>query len=111
MRAGFFQTASPLNITRLIKARTQLNDSGDLFSGIRRIDQRFDDGRITTCAVQGDFNRQHLWIPRRGLNPLDNLIEAVVRMMEQHVLTPQHFEKIDMHRKRGIARWLKWMVL
>src|SRR5438552_1330985 len=111
MRAGFFQTAGPLDITRLIKARTQLNNSSDLFSGIRRIDQRFDDGRITTCAVQSDFNRQHLWITCRGLDPFDNSIEAVVRMMEQHVLTSQYLEKIDMRWKGRIAHRLKWMVL
>src|SRR5205823_14463033 len=110
MRAGFFQTAGPLDITRLIKARTQLNNSSDLFSGIGRIDQRFDNGRITTCAVQGDFNRQHLWVPRCGLDPFDNLIEAIVRMMKEYVLVSQDLEKIDMRWKGRIARRLKWPV-
>src|SRR5205814_10529604 len=51
------------------------------------------------------------WIARCRFNPLDNLIEAVVRMVEQHILAPQHFEKIYMRRQRRIACRLKWTVL
>src|SRR5436309_8800126 len=93
MRAGLLQAASPLNIARLIKARTQLNDSGDLFPRIGCVDKRFDNGRITACTVQRDFDRQHLWITRRGFDPFDNLIEAVVRMMKEYVLASQDFKK------------------
>src|SRR5947209_7208273 len=111
MRAGFLQAASPLNIARLIKARTQLNDSGDLFPRIGCVDERFDNGRITAGAVQRDFDRQHLRITCCGLDPLDNLIEAVVGMMEQHVLASQDLKKINVRWKRWIARRLKWPVL
>jgi hypothetical protein len=111
MRAGFLQPPGPLNVARLIKARTQLNNSSDLFSGIGCFNERFDNGRITTRAVQRDFDRQYLWILRSSFDPLDNLIEAVVRMMKQHILAPQHLKKINVRRQRWIARRLKWPVL
>src|SRR5213080_2162931 len=110
MRAGLLQAASPLNIARLIKARTQLNDSGNLFPRIGCVDKRFDNRRITACTVQRDFNRQHLWITRRGLDPFDNLIEAVVRMMKEYILVSQDLKKIDMRWKGRVARRLKWPV-
>ena len=111
VRAGFLQTPGPLNIARLIKARAQLNNGRNLFPGIGCIDERFDNGRITARSVQRDFDRQHLWITRSGLDQFDNLIEAVVRMMKQHVLASQDLEKIDVRWKRRIARRLKWPVL
>src|SRR5881227_3741714 len=110
MRAGLLQAASPLNIARLIKARTQLNDRGDLFARIGCVDKRFDNRRITARTVERDFNRQHLWITRRGLDPFDNLVEAVVRMMKQYVLASQDLKEIDMRRKGRIARRLEWPV-
>ena len=60
MRAGFLQTAGPSDIARLVKARAQLNNSSDLFPGIGCFDKGFHNWRITTCAVQRDFDRQHL---------------------------------------------------
>jgi hypothetical protein len=62
MGAGFLQTPGPLNIDRLIKPGTQLNNSGDLFSGIGCFDECFDNGRITAGPIQRDFDRQNLWI-------------------------------------------------
>src|SRR5437773_8487224 len=110
MRAGLLQAASPLNIARLIKARTQLNDSGDLFPRIGGVDKRFDNRRISACTVQRDFKCQHLWITSRGFDPFDNLIEAVVRMMKEYVLVSQDLKKIDMRWKGRITRRLKWPV-
>ena len=95
---GFFQAPGPLNVGRLIEARTQFDNGSDLFSGVGRVDECFDDRGITTCAIEGDLDCEHLRILRRRLDPLDNLIEAIVGMMQQHVLTPQHFEKIGMRR-------------
>src|SRR5437667_3785679 len=42
MSSGFFQTTRPLNVARLIEARSQLDNNGNLFSGIRCMDERFD---------------------------------------------------------------------
>src|SRR4029077_18464694 len=111
MRAGFLQTAGPLDIACLVKARAQLNDSSDLFPGIGCFDERLDNWRITTCAVQSDFDRQHLWVARCGLDPLNYLIEAIVRTMKQLQRTPQHYKKIYMRRQGRIARRLEWAVL
>ena len=44
MRAGFLQTPGPLNIARLIKAGTELNNSRDLFPGIGSFNERLDNG-------------------------------------------------------------------
>src|SRR6266576_7365154 len=111
MRAGFLQTAGPSDIARLVKARAQLNNSSDLFPGIGCFDKGFDNWRITTCAVQRNLDRQHLWVARRGLDPLNYLIEAIVRMMKQHILASQYLKKINVRRKRRIASRLKWPVL
>ena len=111
VRASFLQTPGPLNVARLIKARAQLNNSRDLFPGIGGVDERFDNGRITARSVKRDFDCQHLWILRSAFDQFDNLIETFVRMMEQHVLSPQDLEKIDVRRKRRIARRLKGPVL
>src|SRR4030095_6293375 len=111
MRTGLLQRAGPLDIACLVKARAQPNDSSDLFPGIGCFDERFDNWRITTCAVQSDFHRQHLWVAGCGLNPLNYLIKAIVRMMKQHVLAAQDLKKIDMRWKRRIACRLKWPVL
>src|SRR5262245_33884700 len=108
---SLLQAAGPLNIARLVKPRAQFDNRCHLFSGVRRIDKRSDNGRITTCSVQSNLDCQYLRILRRGFDQLDNLIEAVVRMMKQHVLAPQHFEKIDVWRKDLIASRLKWPVL
>ena len=111
MRAGFFQAARPLNVARFIKTRAQLDNRGDLFSRISRVDQRLHNRRISACAVQRDFDGEHLRILCRRLDQLDDFIETVVRMMQQHVLSSQHFEKIRMRRQRRIARRLKRTVL
>src|SRR5437764_15369011 len=110
MRAGLLQAASPLNIARLIKARTQLNDRGDLFARIGCVDKRFDNRRITACTVQRDFNRQHLWITRRGLDPFDNMIDAVVRMMKEYIMVSKDVKKIDMRRKGRVASRMRLQV-
>src|SRR6185312_7254445 len=107
MRAGFLQTPGPLNIARLIKPRAQLNNSRNLFPCIGCIDERFNNRRITARSVKSDFDCQHLWIPRSVFDQFDNLIETIVRMVEEHVLAPQDLEKIDMRWKRWIARRLK----
>src|SRR5436190_1131539 len=78
---GFFQAPGPLNVGRLIEARTQFDNGSDLFSGVGRVDECFDDRGITTCAIEGDLDCEYLRILRRRLDPLDNLIEAIVGMM------------------------------
>src|SRR2546429_184866 len=102
--AGFFEPPRPLDIRRFIKSRAKFDDRGDLVACIRPIDQRFDNGRIGAGAIERDLDRQHLRVSGRFLDQFYNLIEAVVRMMQQHVLTPQHFKKINMRRQSRIAR-------
>src|SRR5262249_26823963 len=111
VRSGFFQASRPLNITRLIKTRAQLDDRSDLFSCVRRVDECLNKGRITAGAVQSYFHRKHLRIFCCRLNQLDDFIKTVVRMMQQDVLSSQHLEEIRVWRQCRIASGLKWTVL
>ena len=87
VRADFFQASRPLNVACLIKTRAQLDNRGNLFSCVSRVDERLHNGRIPACAVQRHFNGKHLRIFCRRLDQLDDFIETVIRMMQQHVLT------------------------
>ena len=62
--AGFFESPRPLDIRRLIEARAQFHDRGDLFSCLGRINQRLNDGRIAARTVKRDLDREHLRILR-----------------------------------------------
>ena len=84
--AGFFEPPRPLDIHRLIEAGAQFHDRGDLFSCLRRINQRLNDRRIAAGTIESDLDCQHLRVGCRFLDEFDNLIKAVVRMMQQHVL-------------------------
>src|SRR5215468_1514882 len=88
VRSGFFQASRPLNVTCLVKTGTQLDNRSDLFSRVSRIDECLDQGGITARAVQRNFHGKDLWNFCRCLHPLDDLIETVVRMMQQNVLPP-----------------------
>ena len=86
MRAGFFQASRPLNVAGLVKTRAQLDNRGNLFSCVSRVDERLHNGRISACAVQRHLNGKHLRIFCRRLKQLDDFIKTVVRMMQQYVL-------------------------
>src|ERR1043166_1913453 len=107
VRARFLQTPRPLNIASFIKTRAQLDNSGHLFTSIGCVDQCTDNGRIAAGAIQRDLDGENLRIGCRFFNPLDYLIETVIRVVQQHVLASQYFEKISTKRQDRIARRLK----
>ena len=103
VRARFLEPPSPLNVGRFIKARAQFHDRDHLFAGRGGVDQRLNNRRIATRPVQRDLERKDLRIARGFFDKIDNRFEAVVRMMQEHVLTPHHFEHVRVRRERRIA--------
>ena len=96
MRARFFQPARPLNIGGFIKTRAQFHQRGDLFAGVGGMNERFDDRRIAARAIKRDLDREHLRISGGGFDQLDDRIETLVGMMEQHILFAHDLEN-DWH--------------
>jgi len=111
VRTRFLQPTRPLNIGRLIETRAQFHDRGHLFAGGSRIDQCFDDRRITAGSIKRDLDRKHLRIARRLFDKIDNRLKTVIGMMQKHILTPHYFEHVRVQRQRWIAPRLKWSVL
>ena len=98
VRAGLLQMLRPLDVVRLVEARLDFDDGGDLLAVDRRLAQRRDDGRVAARAVQRDLDREHLRIARGALHQFDDRLEAVVGVMQEHVALAQRLEDV---RRRG----------
>src|SRR5205823_6421153 len=103
VRARFFQLTSPANISGLIKAGAQFDQSGDLFAIIGSLDQRLDYGRITAGAIERNLDRQNLRIGGGTLDKADNGIETFVRMMQQNILFAHDLENVGLRRQGRIG--------
>jgi hypothetical protein len=75
------------------------------------VHERFDNGRVAARAIERDLDREHLRVLRGALDEFDDWIEALVRMMQEHVLFAHHFKNVGVRRQRGIASWLEDAVL
>ena len=75
-----------MDVARLIEPGAKFDNGGDLFARIGRIDERLDYRRVAARSIKRDLEREHLRILGRFFDQLDYLIEAVIRMMEQHIL-------------------------
>ena len=79
------QTLGPVDIGGLIKPRSQLYYRQYTLAVLHGIDQRIDHPRIPRNSVQTYFDTGHLGIKRRRLQQIDDVIERVVRVIEEYV--------------------------
>ena len=92
--AGLLQLCGELDVVRLVKARTQLDDRRHLLARARRFDQRIDHGRVPAGSVERLLDRQHARIARGLPHELDHGRERVERVVQQKVALAQHLEQV-----------------
>ena len=86
VHAGFLELPRPDDVVGLVEARAQFDQHGDLLAQFRGADERVDDGRIAAGAIERHLDREHGGIGRGVLEEFDHAGEALVGMMQQHVL-------------------------
>ncbi|OIQ67823.1 hypothetical protein GALL_505960 [mine drainage metagenome] len=59
MDSRLFEFACPADIGQFVEASTQFDQRQDLLSGLRCVDQRINDWRITGSAVKRLLDRQY----------------------------------------------------
>ena len=94
VRAGLLQLVRELDVRLLVEARPQLDDHRHVLAGLRRFDQRADDGGIAAGPVQRLLDGEHLRIARRLLDEIRDRPESLERVVQQHIAGAQRGEQI-----------------
>ncbi len=84
--AGALHRPGPPQVRLLVEARLQFDQGGDVLAVLGRLDQGGDDGAVLRGAVQRLLDRQHVGVARRLTQELDHHVEALERVVDQHVL-------------------------
>ena len=103
VRARLLEHPRPVDIVRLVEARLQLHQRDHLLAVLRRVDQRLYDGRVAAGAVERHLDRQHLRVGRRRLDQLDDAVEGLVGMVQQHVFLAQQLPHVPVRRQVGVV--------
>ena len=82
-----FELARPLDVVGLVKARFNFYKYSNLLTSARGFDQRFDDRRVTGCAVKSLFDSKYLGVMRRLIEKVDDGLEAFVWVVQENVFS------------------------
>ena len=92
----------------LVKARLQLKQHGYLLLIFSRLRQGRDNGRVGPDAVQRLLDGQHVRITGSFADEVNDGHEAVIRVIEQHVLAPDGIEQpFALGQRRGDDRQVR----
>jgi hypothetical protein len=96
VRARALEQLRALDVRLLVEARAQLDHDRDLLARLRRVAEREHDGILAARgAIQRVLDGEHVRIARRLPDELfDRAAERLVRVMQEHVLAPQHREDV-----------------
>ena len=94
VRARLLEHARPVDVRLLVEARLELDDRRHLLAALGRADERLDDGRVAAGAVERLLDREHVGIVGGARDELDDAVERLVRVVEEHVLLAQHGEDV-----------------
>ena len=86
LRTGPFQLPGEADVGGLVEAGLQLDQGGDRLAALRRLAQCLHDWAVLRGAVKGLLDRQHVRVAGRLLQELHHNLEALVGMVQQHVL-------------------------
>ena len=64
LNARFGQSLCELDVFSLVKSRSQFDRNHDLFTSIRRVNERFDNWRIVTGPIERLANRNDVRVDR-----------------------------------------------
>ena len=95
MHAMFFKDTCQSHIVAFIKSGPKFDQAGNLFSGFRGVDQAFDERGVAGGSVQRLFDGHH-FVVVSGIadEPLDRIVEAFVRVMNEEVAIPDGREHV-----------------
>ena len=85
LRAGLLQIAGPLDVAGLVEPGLQLDDDRNVLAGLAGPDQSRDDLAVAAGPVQRLLDRQHIRIGRGLLDQMDDRVEALVWVHQQHI--------------------------
>ena len=84
VRARLLEHAGPDDVRLLVEARLELDDRGDLLAALGGAHERLDDGRVAAGAVERLLDRQDIGVVRRSRDELEDAVEGLVRVLQQH---------------------------
>ncbi|MDT4851705.1 hypothetical protein FQZ97_858960 [compost metagenome] len=107
--AGRLQPLGPVDIGLFVEAREQFHHHGDFLAVARGGHQCFHHQRLVAGAVHGLLDRDHVGIRGGQLQQVEHRAEALVRVVQQHVLLAHHIEHRGsrgkhLHRRRHVGR-------
>ena len=86
--------AGPAQIGLLVEAGLDLDEGGDVLAVLGRLDQGGDDGAVLGGPVQGLFDGDDVGIAGGLAQELDHHVEALERVVDQHVLLADRREDV-----------------
>ena len=108
--AGFLEAARPSDVVRLVEARFQLGDGGDLLAIAHGVHERADDARVAAGAVERLFDGEDVRIGGGLLQKIHDAGETLIRVMHEHVALADDGEEIagaaEGGRDRGDERFV-----
>ncbi len=105
VRPRLLEHARPDDVRLLVEAGLELDDRGHLLAALGRADERLDDGRVAARAVERLLDREHVGVVGGARDELDDAVERLVRVLEQHVLLAEDGEDVvDLAQRRHGVR-------
>ncbi|MNM97035.1 hypothetical protein D3C81_1095310 [compost metagenome] len=98
--AGGLEPLCPVDVGLLVEARQQLHHHRDFLAIACGGHQRFHDRRLVAGAVHGLLDRHDIRVGRGELQQVEHGGEALVRMVQEHILLADHVE----HAQSGLER-------
>src|SRR5262249_35696955 len=108
LRASTFERAGPADIGFLVEPRLKLDQRGDRFSRLRRLDERAHDGRFGRCPVERLLYCDHIGVARGLLQKLHHDVKGLVRMVNYEIFLTDGRETIS--RVIADALGIAWIV-
>ena len=94
LHAGPLQLARPHDVLLFVEPRLELDDGGDRFARLGRVDQRPDDRGLLARAVERLLDRHDVRVLRCLLEEGDHHLEAFVGMVDDDVLVADRGEAV-----------------
>ncbi len=92
LRTDRLETLGPVDVGLLVEARLQLHDRHHLLAAPRRLDQQVHQHRLLAGAIDGLLDGQDVGIQHGLAQELHDRLEALERMVQQHVVLAQSLE-------------------
>ena len=83
--AALLERPRPDDVRLLVEPRLQLDDRGNLLTGLGRARERLHDWRVSAGSVQRLLYRQHVGIVGGARDELDHGVERLVRLLEEDI--------------------------